>query len=121
MIKHRTVAVVLAAALLAMWVAACGSNSSSSPSSGGGSTSTTASTTPKAPLKRGETRVGQQLYGKKKGGDLPVYSSEDFEHLAPGSAYFALDYQVIYATQRPLLPYPPNSSTELAPDLATAV
>jgi peptide/nickel transport system substrate-binding protein len=122
MSKHRTVAVVLAAALLAMWVAACGSNSSSSPSSsGGGSTSTSASTTPKIPLKPGENPTGQQLYGKKKGGQLTVYSSSDFEHLDPGSAYYALDYQVIYSTQRPLLVYPPNSSTTLAPNLATAV
>src|SRR5258707_13098049 len=120
MSKHRTAAVVLAAALMAMLVSACGSNSSSSGGSGG-STSTGTAATPKIPLKPGETPVGQTLYGKTKGGSLTVYSSEDFEHLDPGSAYFALDYQVIYATQRPLLTYPPNSSTQLAPNLATAV
>jgi peptide/nickel transport system substrate-binding protein len=122
--KHRTAIVVLIAGLLALGVAACGSTSSSSsgsPSGSGTGTGTGTTSTPSIPLKPGENPVGQQLYGKTKGGKLTVYSSEDFEHLDPGSAYFALDYQVIYATQRPLLSYPPNSSTELAPDLATAV
>ena len=52
---------------------------------------------------------------------LSVYSATDFEHLDPGSAYYASDYMVMYATQRPLFIYPPNSATTLAPDLATEV
>jgi peptide/nickel transport system substrate-binding protein len=123
MIKHRTVAGFAAAGLMAFGVAACGSNSSSSNSGGSASSGTSSGTTstPAIPLKPGENPAGQNLYDGKKGGTLTAYSSEDFEHLDPGSAYFALDYQVIYATQRPLLTYPPNSSTELAPNLATAV
>ena len=98
------------AGLLAAAVAACGSSSSSS--SGGA---------PKIPLKAGENPVGQQLYGKTKGGTLTAYSSEDFEHLDPGQAYFVQDYIVMYATQRMLWVYPPNSSSQLVPDLATEV
>jgi peptide/nickel transport system substrate-binding protein len=65
--------------------------------------------------------VGQQLYGKARGGTLTVYSAEDFEHLDPGEAYFSNDYTAMYATQRPLFIYPPDSSTTLAPDLATEI
>ena len=50
-----------------------------------------------------------------------MLSSEDFQHLDPGQAYFSLDYAVVYAMQRPLFIYMPNSQTELAPDLATKV
>ena len=98
------------AGLLAAVLAACGSSSSSS-SAGA----------PKIPLKAGENPVGQQLYGKTKGGTLTAYSSEDFEHLDPGQAYFVQDYIVMYATQRMLWVYPPNSSNQLVPDLATEV
>jgi peptide/nickel transport system substrate-binding protein len=114
---HRAAMAVAITGILAVGLAACGSSSSNSSSSSSGATAST----PSIPLKPGENPVGQALSGGKKGGTLTVYSSEDFEHLDPGSAYFAEDYQVIYATQRPLLSYPPNSSTTLAPDLATAV
>src|SRR5437588_733308 len=106
----RTATTLVAAGLLAAIVAACGSSSSSS-SAGA----------PKIPLKAGENPVGQQLYGKTKGGALTAYSSEDFEHLDPGQAYFVQDYIVLYATQRLLWVYPPNSSNQLVPDLATEV
>src|SRR5437773_299895 len=110
--RPRRALTVVIAALTAVALAACGSSSSTSTSSSGA---------PKVPLKKGENPVGQQLYGKKKGGTLTVYSSEDFEHLDPGESYFSLDYQIMYATQRPLFVYPPNSSTKLAPDLATQI
>ena len=38
-----------------------------------------------------------------------MLSNGDFEHLDPGEAYYALDYAVVYATNRPLFSYPPNS------------
>jgi peptide/nickel transport system substrate-binding protein len=113
--RIRAVTPVIAA-LLALGVAACGSSSSSK-----STTSSTGTSTQSLPLKAGENPVGQQLYGKKKGGTLTVYSSEDYEHLDPGEAYFVLDYSVMYATQRPLFIYPPNSSTTLVPDLATEI
>jgi peptide/nickel transport system substrate-binding protein len=106
----RAAVTLVIAGLLAAAVAACGSSSSSS-SAGA----------PKIPLKAGENPVGQQLYGKTKGGTLTAYSSEDFEHLDPGQAYFVQDYIVMYATQRMLWVYPPNSSSQLVPDLATEV
>src|SRR5689334_6792966 len=107
----RAAIIALIAGLLAAAVAACGSSSS------GSSTVKTAA----IPLKAGENPVGQQLYGKTKGGTLTAYSSEDFEHLDPGEAYFVQDYIVMYATQRMLFVYPPNSSSQLVPDLATEV
>lgn len=109
--RPRKALTAVIAVLTALGLAACGSSSTSSSSS----------SSPKLPLKAGENPVGQQLYGKKKGGTLTVYQSEDFEHLDPGEAYFVLDYNVMYATQRPLFVYAPNSTTKLVPDLATAI
>ncbi len=101
-------------ALVVVALAACGSSSSSSSGSSGATTQTIAE-------KAGENPVGQQLYGKKKGGVLTILTNSDFQHLDPGSAYYALDYPVIYATQSPLFFYLPNSSTQLAPLLASAM
>jgi peptide/nickel transport system substrate-binding protein len=96
---------------LALTLAACGSSSSGSGSN------------PNAlkplPLKPGESPVGQQMYNGKKGGTLQVYTQEDFEHLDPGESYFALDYEAMYATQRPLYSYMPNNETVASPDLAS--
>jgi peptide/nickel transport system substrate-binding protein len=105
----RAAIIAVIGGLLAAVVAACGSSSSG----------TSSAATAKIPLKAGENPVGQQLYGKKQGGALTVYSSEDFEHLDPGEAYFVQDYAVMYATGRPLFTYPPNSTDTLVPDLAT--
>jgi peptide/nickel transport system substrate-binding protein len=108
--------------LLAAGISACGgSSSSSSSSSSGGGSATTSSGVKAPPLKPGESINGQQLVGKKKGGTLTVLSNGDFEHLDPGSAYYALDYGVIQATARPLFSYPPDSATTLRPDLATTL
>ena len=43
----------------------------------------------------------------------------DFEYLDPGITYAALDYPVVFATQRPLYSNKPNS-TQPTPDLASA-
>ena len=64
---------------------------------------------------------GQDLTNGKKGGTLTVFQHEDFQHLDPGETYFSLDYEIMYPTQRPLLIFPPNSSTKLIPDLASAM
>jgi peptide/nickel transport system substrate-binding protein len=115
--RAQIVAAGAAAVLAAAAVAACGSSSSSSNSGSGGSSSSVAS----VPLKAGEDPVGQTLYGKQKGGVLTVYSSEDFEHLDPGEAYFSNDYTIMYSTQRTLFVYPPDNSMTLAPNLATEI
>jgi peptide/nickel transport system substrate-binding protein len=103
--------------LLSVLVSACGSSSSSSKSNSSPQASTTGGLT----LKAGESGLGQNLYNGKAGGTLTVYTQEDFQHLDPGEAYFVLDYAVMYSTQRPLFVYPPNSTSQLAPDLASAV
>ena len=75
-----------------------------------------------AQVRAGENPVGQQLYGKQRGGVLTAYSSDGFDHLDPGESYdLASEYAVDYATQRPLFSYLPNDPSELSPDLATEV
>lgn len=48
---------------------------------------------------------------------LTVLDEGDFENLDPGMAYYSIDYPVVYATQRPLYSFKPNS-LEPVPDLA---
>jgi peptide/nickel transport system substrate-binding protein len=119
----RNLIALAIAIVLAAGISACGGSSSSSSSSGGGGgTSTSSSPAIKsAPLKPGENPAGEVLYGKKKGGVLNVVSNGDFEHLDSGSAYYALDYSIIQATDRPLFSFPPNSTNVLRPDLATVI
>jgi peptide/nickel transport system substrate-binding protein len=115
--RQRAGITAVIAGLLAVGVAACGSSSSSSASGSGSATATTQS----LPLKPGENPAGQQLTGKKTGGNLTVYSSEDFEHLDPGESYFTQDYTVDYATQRTLFGYMPNQTQIVSPDMATTM
>jgi peptide/nickel transport system substrate-binding protein len=117
----RSVIAAAVTGLLAVGVAACGSSGSSKSSSGGGQSSSGSGAPQSLPLKAGENPVGQQLYGKKRGGTLTVLSNGDFEHLDSGEAYYALDYQIIQATDRPLFSYAPNSASTLRPDLATVI
>jgi peptide/nickel transport system substrate-binding protein len=91
------------AAALTLTLAACGSSGSS---------------TTVVHLKAGESPAHQQLDGKHRGGVLTVYQEEDFENLDPGASYSDEDYTVMYATQRPLYSYPPDSATHLEPDVA---
>jgi peptide/nickel transport system substrate-binding protein len=111
----RMVVIAAVAGMTSAGVAACGSSSGSSGSASG------AAPTQSVPLKAGENPAGQQLYGKQRGGTLAVYSSEDFQHLDPGEAYFVSDYAIMYVTQRPLFIFEPNSEGTLAPDLATEI
>lgn len=116
--KYRSVVALAAAGALTLGVAACGGSSNNSGGGGGGGSANAA---PKLPLKPGEDAAAETLTGAKHGGTLTVLSSESFSHLDPGQAYFALDYQVVYAMQRPLFVYMPNSQTQLEPDLAAAM
>jgi peptide/nickel transport system substrate-binding protein len=109
----RPVAALAATGLLLVGVSACGSSVPAATAS--------ASSVPKLPLKPGEDPTKEKLTGAKRGGTLTVLSSEGFEYLDPGRSYFALDYAVVYAMQRPLFVFMPNSQTQLAPDLATAI
>jgi peptide/nickel transport system substrate-binding protein len=72
-----------------------------------------------ASLKAALSGNGENLFNGKRGGTLTVYDSTDFQHLDPGEAYYALDYEVMYSMQRPLFSYLPNNTTVTAPDLAS--
>jgi peptide/nickel transport system substrate-binding protein len=110
----RTVAAVALAAGLALLVAACGSSSSSTGSTS--STSTTASASSTISTGGYQSPLTESLAGKR-GGTLQVLQEIDFEHLDPGIAYFSVDYEVVFATQRPLYSQKPNS-TEATADMA---
>ena len=82
----------------------------------GGSSSTVSSSTGLRPALDGS---GENLYNGIRGGTLTVEDSNDFQSLDPGRAYYSLDYEVVYATQRPLFSYPPNETETPSPDLAS--
>src|ERR1700675_4936949 len=110
----RSTRVMLFAAvggLSALVLAAGGSSSESSSSASGNGASVV---TPAGY----QSSVNESLSGKH-GGTLEVLQEADFEHLDPGVTYFALDYTVVFATQRPLLSNKPNSN-ETIPDMAAS-
>src|ERR1700722_2461614 len=104
----------LAAALMSvasLALGACGqSNDDGARVSGAGATSTISTDGFQSPLT-------EPLSGGRRGGTLAVLNETDFEHLAPGMAYYSVDYEVVLATQRPLYSRKPNS-TEPPPDMA---
>jgi peptide/nickel transport system substrate-binding protein len=96
---------LVAALAASVGLAACGSsndNKSSSKSSSGG----------------GKYNAAAPVSGQKKGGTIKFLSTESFEHLDPGTAYFQLDFMVAFAAHRPLFYYKPENSTKPIPDLA---
>ncbi len=56
--------------------------------------------------------------GQQRGGTLDVVSHDGFQNLDPGASYFQLDYQVVYATHRPLFSFRPDDFRRPVPDLA---
>lgn len=96
----RTITGILLAASCAVALAACGGG-------GGG---------------KGRFSDGLPQAGQKRGGTLTLLSSESFVSMDPGSAYFQLDYEVVYDTQRLLYSWLPNKLAtdpgQPAPDLA---
>jgi peptide/nickel transport system substrate-binding protein len=104
---HITLNRIVAAGLtclLAGALAACGSSS-------------TASSDTTGAVSGIQTPATETQTGGTRGGTLTVLNHEDFEHLDPGQAYFSIDYEAIYATQRPLFSYKPNTF-KAVPDLA---
>ncbi len=66
-----------------------------------------------------QTPANEAESGGKRGGTLTVLNHTEFEHLDPGEAYSAIDYQVVYATQRPLYSHKPDQLGEVTPDMAS--
>jgi peptide/nickel transport system substrate-binding protein len=104
-----TILATAAAALAALALAACGSSEG-----GSGTKATSASVLSTAGY---QSPADESLSGKR-GGTLVVLQESDFEHLDPGITYAALDYPVVFATQRPLYSNKPNSN-EPSPDMAS--
>src|SRR5665213_1147178 len=105
-LRRRTIIALAALVAAAAALFAFASSRSTSPANG-------------AALKPAQTGAGENLYNGKRGGTLKVYSSEDFEHLDPGSSYFVTDYTAIYPTQETLFAYAPNNSSVAQPMLAS--
>jgi len=103
----RMCASAVLAGALALGIAACGS-SGSSVAGGSGI----------AVPKGIQTPLTQAQSGGKRGGTLTVLNQTDFEHIDPGEAYYNIDYEVVYATQRPLFSYKPNTFSNPTPDMA---
>ncbi|MCW2967427.1 MAG: extracellular solute-binding protein family 5 [Solirubrobacteraceae bacterium] len=106
----KLMSAALAAAVSALVLAACGGTSSNNNSSAGGGAPANVS---------GLADVGTSS-SQQKGGTLQVVSAEGWEHLDPGQSYFQIDYLVVYATQRPLYSFTPESPHQAVPDLAAA-
>jgi peptide/nickel transport system substrate-binding protein len=107
--KALSVGVALA---LAIGLSACGSAGTSS----GGS----ARASEQGPLGSSgyQSPLTESLSGAERGGTLVVLDESDFENLDPGIAYYSIDYEVVYATQRPLYSFKPNAEAEASPDMA---
>lgn len=93
---------------LALGLSACGSGRSSVAGAGGVKA-------PPGVL----TPENEPQSGGTRGGTLTVLNHQDFERLDPGQAYFSTDYEAMYATQRPLYSYKPNTFAAPTPDLAS--
>lgn len=61
----------------------------------------------------------ESLTGGKRGGTLTVLAPSGLGYIDPGRAHSPFSYAVMYATQRPLFAYKPNTFAELTPDLAS--
>ena len=103
----RRITLAVLAGLCGLALAACGSSSSSTSANNGLVTAQGV-----------QTPASEPQTGGKRGGTLTVLNHEDFEHIDPGQSYFDIDYQAVYATQRPLYSYKPNTFAAPSPDLA---
>ena len=105
----RTFSLAAIGGALALVLSGCGSS--------GGTTVPSGLTIPagvQTPAKQSQTCA-------TRGGTLNVLNHEEFEHIDPGESYFVGDYQLLYAVQRPLYGYKPNSLKEQVPDLAESM
>jgi peptide/nickel transport system substrate-binding protein len=104
-VTRSALAVAVSALMLAL--AGCGGSSNNNSGGGGGEKSSA-----------GKYNAAVPVDGQKKGGSIKFLSTESFQHLDPGTAYFQLDYMIDYAVHRSLYYYKPENQTEPIPDLA---
>src|SRR5437016_176449 len=104
----KALAAAALVALLALALTACGSSSTKVASS--------------SPFDTGNVQnpTQQPLTGGKRGGVLNVLNETEFEHIDSGLAYYNVDYEVVFATQRPIMVNKPNTYTEAVPDMAAS-
>ena len=112
MSRARSLSGMLAVVALAVALSACGSSGSGSSTVSGSSSGAALSSSGYA------SPLNEPLTGGKRGGVLTVLNETDFEHIDPGMMYYAIDYEVGYATQSPLYMDKPNTVTEASPVLA---
>jgi len=106
----RRTSALIAMLTLGLVLTSCGSSGS-----GAGSATTSGSVFDTHGFKSPQN---EPLTGGKHGGTLEVLNETDFEHLDPGPSYYSVDYEVVYATQRPLYSYMPNDTIKQTPDMA---
>src|SRR6201994_734000 len=113
-ITRKTVAALRLAAIAAVCataVAACGSSGSGGSGSSSGSTGSSASSSSSGLSLAGLANTKPDPSAQHMGGTLKLISNEAWEHLDPATAYFQIDYLVLYATQTPLYTFTPTSDT----------
>jgi peptide/nickel transport system substrate-binding protein len=72
------------------------------------------------PVTTKQAVAARTVSAPRRHGTLTVFSAGGVKSVDPGVAKTALDYQAMYATQRPLFSYKPGAFSESSPDLASA-
>jgi peptide/nickel transport system substrate-binding protein len=106
--RKRVLVAVTALLGLSIFIVACGG---SDDTTSGGSSGTSANSQFPAPTAAPDDAA--------KGGDLKVLAVGDVDYIDPGAAYYQFSYMVTSATQRQLLSWAPDDTTEPTPDIAT--
>src|SRR5882757_2732421 len=55
--------------------------------------------------------TGTAIAKGQKGGTATMLTTGDVDYIDPGQTYYQFGYQILYATNRPLYSYKPNSAT----------
>ena len=108
--KFRWLLAIGAVAVLAFVVQACGDSDDD-----GGDTESSASASGIPEEFAAPTAAPD---GAQEGGDLTVLASDDIDYMDPGAAYYQFTYMLTSASQRALLSWQPDDTTEPTPDLA---
>ncbi|WP_320671738.1 ABC transporter substrate-binding protein [Patulibacter defluvii] len=114
-----------AAGTLALGLTACGSDDNSGSggsgdNAGGLSIEAANKISGPAQVEAGKFYKAVPADDQQKGGTLNARSTEGFQHLDPGTAYFQGDYMITSIVHRQLYTYNPADSSKVLPDLAAA-